>query len=44
MKDFESPLTGDGSFLVLIKITLNLLKHRSDYYHHVVKELVESRK
>lgn len=27
MKDFESPLTGDGSFLVLIKITLNLLKH-----------------
>ena len=26
MKDFESPLTGDGSFLVFIKITLNLLK------------------
>jgi len=42
MKEFESPLIGNSSFLVFIKITLNLLKQRSDYYNHVVKDLVES--
>lgn len=42
MKDFESPLQGNSSFLVFIKVTLGLLKTWSDYYNHVVKDLVES--
>lgn len=44
MKDFESPLQGNSSFLIYIKVTLSLLKTWSDYYNHVVKDLVESRK
>ena len=43
MREFES-LLNNSSFLIFIKITLSLLKERSDYYNHVVKDLVESRK
>lgn len=44
MIDFESPLEGGSKFITFVKITLELLKQKSDYYDHVVKELVESRK
>ena len=43
MDDFESPLEGGCKFITFLKITLELLKQKSDYYNHVVKELVESR-
>jgi hypothetical protein len=44
MSDFESPLEGGSKFITFVKITLELLKQKSSYYNHVVKELVESRK
>ena len=44
MADFESPLESSSKFITFVKITLELLKQKSDYYNHVVKELVESRK
>ena len=44
MTDFESPLESSSKFITFVKITLELLKQKSDYYNHVVKELVESRK
>ena len=44
MTDFESPLEGGSKFITFVKITLELVKQKSDYYNHVVKELVESRR
>lgn len=44
MKDFESPLDGGSKFITFIKITLELIQQKSDYYNFVVKELVESRR